>query len=58
MDIYTKFVKLFICCVICFNSIMAGVNFSRGDITFGIIDICLSFINFPYLLLDFDDYDR
>ena len=49
------FCRILIGCVICFLGVMAGLQFAKGNISFGILDLFLTVPSFINLMRDFDD---
>lgn len=43
------FVRILTACTICFLGVLAGLQFAKGDISIGIVDIFLAIIDIPYL---------
>lgn len=47
--------KILAGCAICFISVLAGLQFAKGNIGIGIFDLCLATLEFPFLIKDLKD---
>lgn len=46
------FTRFFTGCVICFIGVMAGLQFAKGNIGWGVFDLFLAASNLPHLILN------
>ena len=46
------FIRILTGCAMCFLGVMAGLQFARGNIGWGLFDLVLAAIDIPYLLTE------